>query len=565
MKISGARAIALILKKIGVNYIWGIPGSKTLSIYNEIQDVGINSMLVTNELSAAFIADGYFRVSGKPGVCISVPGPGLTNMLTGVAEAFLDSSAMMVITVNPRKNKRSFHIHDIPQLDIFTPVVKKAVSISSITRINELADAYFLACSNEPGPVIVEVANDVLDQDIEESELIPGTCTRPVKIKKNTVAKIVHYIGEAKRIGIYAGNGCRGAGRELLELSRKLSAPIATTISGRGVVPEDYELSTGYGFGRTGSPAAYRIFKNCDLILAIGVKFSEMATGGWGLKFHKMIHIDAEKDNLDRNYPSLFSVQADAQEVLEELNKSLMERKYPLNVEAIEEIRKYKAEHTAKILGKKISGSLHPARLLQDLRKCLPRDAILSTDVGYHQLWSLSDFEVYEPGTYLTPADYQAMGFGIPAAIGAAMAAPDKKIVCICGDGGFLLSGFELLTAVREGMNITVFVFNDGALGLIKGLQEKIYNRSVSVDLSNPNFEQFARSCGARFFRIDEEIDLQGKLKTILKHQGANLVDCRISYNELPQYIRGSLRNSWEQIPLSRKMSILYRYVKYRL
>jgi acetolactate synthase-1/2/3 large subunit len=146
MKISGARAVALALKKLGVNYIWGIPGAKTLPIYNEIRDVGINATLVTNELSASFMADGYYRVSGKPGVCIAIPGPGLTNMLTGIAEAFLDSSAMLVITVNPQKNRHRFNIHEIPQLEIVRPVVKKVVQISSISQINELFMAYHFSC-----------------------------------------------------------------------------------------------------------------------------------------------------------------------------------------------------------------------------------------------------------------------------------------------------------------------------------------------------------------------------------------------------------------------------------
>jgi len=177
----------------------------------------------------------------------------------------------------------------------------------------------------------------------------------------------------------------------------------------------------------------------------------------------------------------------------------------------------------------------------------------------------LSDFEVFEPQTYLTPADYQAMGFGIPASIGAAMAKPDKKIVCICGDGGFLISGFELLTAIREKINLSVFVFNDGALGLIKGLQETLYNKNVSVNLSNPGFEQLANSLGVKYFLISDEMNLKETLEKVLANKGVNLVDCKIVYDELPRYIKGSIRNSWDQTPLSKKMSILYRYVKCRL
>lgn len=565
MKINGADAVAFVLKKLGVSHIWGIPGSKTLSVYNAIKSIGIHSVLVTNELSASFMADGYYRVSGKPGVCITIPGPGLTNMLTGIAEAFLDSSAMLIITINPKKKQRSFYIHEIPQLEMARPVVKKIVEISSIERINELFEAYHYSYSHEPGPVVVEIGSNVMDQEIEESKLVPEVLPAPVGIKKEDVAKIVQYIRDAGQIGLYAGKGCMGAGRELREMSKILSAPIATTISGRGVVPEDFALSAGHGFGLSGCPAAYRIFKNCDLIIAIGVKFSEMTTGGWGLKFKHMIHIDAAKDNLDKNYSSLFSVQADAKNALEELNKSLSNVKRPVNIEAVEEIKKYKTEHAAKIGKSKGSGYLHPARFLQELRRCLPGDAILATDVGYHQLWTISDFEVLEPQTYLTPTDYQAMGFGIGAAIGAAAARPDKKVVCICGDGGFLISGFELLTAVRERINLTVFVFNDGALGLIKGLQEKIYNQNVSVDLNNPDFEQLANSFGVRYFKISEQTNLKEKLENILEHKGVNLIECKMVYDEFPQYLKGSIRNSWNQMSLPMKMSILYRYIKCRM
>lgn len=565
MKISGAEAVAFILKKLGVSHIWGIPGSKTLSVYNAIKNSGMKSVLVTNELSASFMADGYYRVSGKPGVCITIPGPGLTNMLTGIAEAFLDSSAMLVITVNPKKYHRRFHIHEIPQLEMVRPVVKKIVEISSIDRMNELFEAYHSSYQNEPGPVVVEMESRIFDQEIEESELVPELPPAPVSIKEEDVSKILHYIHEAGQVGLYAGRGCSGAGNELLKMSRSLSAPIATTISGRGVIPEDYELSAGHGFGLSGFPAAYRIFKNCDLILAIGVKFSEMATGGWGLKFKQMIHIDAAKENLDKNYSGLFSVQADAQNALEEINKSLSHVQRPVNVKAMEEIKKCSIAYAAKIGKRTDNNSVHPAGFFRELRRCLPRDAILATDVGYHQLWSISDFEVLEPQTYLTPTDYQSMGFGLGAAIGASMARPDKKVVCVCGDGGFLISGFELLTAVREKINLTVFIFNDGALGLIKGLQEKIYNQNVSVDLNNPDYEKLAGSFGVRYFMISDQMNLKEKLENILEHKGVNLIECKVVYDEFPQYLKGSIRNSWNQAPLTMKLSILYRYMKCRI
>lgn len=567
MKITGARALALALKKLDVKNVWGMPGARTLSIYNEFDAAGIKTTLVANELSAAFMADAFYRVSGIPGVCVSIPGPGLTNMLTGIAEAFLDSSAMLVITASPLKSEHRFHVHEIPQLDIVKPVVKKIIQISSASEIIKLFEAYYCSLLDEPGPVIVEIGSFVMDEEMKESDL---DCPMPSqamggRILDGVVSEIVHYIKKASQVGIYAGRGCMAAGGELLKISKILSAPIATTISGRGVVPEDYELSCGYGFGRTGSPAAYRVFKRCDLILAIGVKFSEMATGGWGLKFEKMIHIDTAEENLGKNYSMLLTVPADARVALAELTKSLVGVRRPINMMAIEEIKTFRAKHAAKVNSKQRREYLHPAKFLRKLRETLPRDAIFCTDVGNHQLWSLSDFEVYESGTYLTPADYQAMGFGIPAAIGAAMARPDKTVVCICGDGGFLITGFELLTAIRENLDLSVFIFNDGALGLIKEMQKKIYNRSISVELKNPDFEQLATSFGARYFRISNDATLEEKLEEILKTKGVNIVDCAIVYDELSQFIKGSIRNSWEQASLSRKMAILYRYIKCRL
>lgn len=565
MKITGAKAVALALKKLGVSNIWGIPGAGVLPLYDELRGAGIKTTLVANELSAAFMADGYYRVSGKPGVCIAIPGPGLTNMLTGIAEAFLDSSAIVVITIDPRKSRHGFYIHDVPQLEIVRPVVKKILKISSVSQVTGLCEAYHYSYMHEPGPVVVELGGGVMDQEIECPGRAGETGPSPAGITDEAVAKIRKYIGEAGQVGIYAGRGCMGAGKELLETSRLLSAPIATTISGRGVVPEDYELSAGYGFGRTGSPAAYRVFKKCNLVLAVGVKFSEMATGGWGLKFDNVVRIDAGEANVDRDHPCLFSVQADAKRALEKLNRALIALERPVNAEIVEEIKKCKMEYAARIGKRPDGGALSPANFLRELRKCAPRDSIFVTDVGYHQLWSLSDYEIYEPGTYLTPADYQAMGFGIPAAIGAATAKPEKKIVCVCGDGGFQISGFELLTAKREKLDLSVFIFNDGALGLIKGLQGARYNRTVSSDLENPDFRQLASSFGVRYFRISSGLNLKGQLVTILGCNGVNLVECEIVYDELASYIKGSIRNSWDLTPLSRKMSILYKYVKCRL
>lgn len=565
MKVTGAKAVALALKKLGVSNIWGIPGAGILSLYDELRGAGIKTTLVANELSAAFMADGYYRVSGKPGVCIAIPGPGLTNMLTGIAEAFLDSSAIVVITIDPRRSRHGFYIHDVPQLEIVKPVVKKILKISSVSRVNDLCEVYHYSYTHEPGPVVVELGGGVIDQEIESPGPTGEAAPSPAGITDEAAAKIMKHVGEAGQVGIYAGRGCMGACKELLETSRRLSAPIATTISGRGVVPEDYELSAGYGFGRTGSPAAYQVFKKCDLVLAVGVKFSEMATGGPGLKFDNVVRIDAGEPNVDRDHPCLFSVQADAKRALDKLNRALKSLERPVNAEIAEEIKKRKMEYAAGSGKRRNGGALSPAEFLRELRKCTPRDSIFVTDVGYHQLWSLSDYEIYEPGTYLTPADYQAMGFGIPAAIGAATAKPEKKIVCVCGDGGFQISGFELLTAKREKLDLSVFIFNDGALGLIKGLQGARYNRTVSSDLENPDFAQLASSFGVRYFRISSGVDLKGQLGTILGCKGVNLVECKIVYDELPLYIKGGIRNAWDLTPLSRKMSMLYRYVRCRL
>jgi acetolactate synthase I/II/III large subunit len=562
MRVSGARAVALILRQLGVTHIWGIPGANTLALYDELSRLGLTSILVTNELSASFMADAYFRVSRRPGVCVAVPGPGITNMLTGVAEAFLDSSAMLVVTVSPAKSGHRFAVHDIPQLEILKPVVKNIRRISSVSEVNDLFAAYHSSLTGEPGPVVVELAGPVMDQYIDESQLRPGVLPEPERISPDAVARITHYLRAARQVGIYAGAGCAGAGEELLRLSEILSAPVATTISGRGIVPEDHPLSAGYGFGLTGTPAAYRVFRKCDLVLAIGTRFSEMATGGWGLRFKRLIHIDAAKPSLDSNYASIFSVQADARDAVEQLNASLATFHTTLDPTILQAIGSLAATRRLKLAARGTSNALHPAPFLWALRRCLARDAILCTDVGYHQLWTVSDFDVLQYGTYLTPVDYQAMGFGIPAAIAAAIARPDRTVVCVCGDGGFLLTGFELLTAVRERVRLVVFVFNDGALGLIKGLQLRLYNRAASVDLNNPDYEHLARSFGVRYVRISDDKHLEEGLQVALAHDGVTLVECKMVYDALPTYMRGRIRQSWNDASLSRKVSLVHRYLQ---
>jgi len=558
--MTGANAVVRSLENLGVKYTFGMPGLHNLELFDSLSGSTIKNILVTNESFAAFMADGYARSTGKVGVCLTIPGPGLTNMVTGLAEAYLDSSAVVVLVTGFAKSDNVFHTHQIKQLEVVRPVVKAVIKLDDIKEIPvQLYRAFQLAQQEEPGPVVVEIDADLLKKQLEfqENHIAKNEEERPGN-NKDKIRQITEMLIHADFCGIYAGGGALSAACQIKQLAEALSMPVATTVSGRGVIPEDHELAVGFGFGPSGSKLAEDIFKKCDTILALGCKFSETSTGSWGMDMpDNLIHIDSNQEVFNKNYPAKITLCQDVKTALEEILDLIDNVKKPKNTELIEKIRRDKEKYLNDAEKIKHPGVISAARFFAQLRKGLRKDTILVTDCGNHQLCAISDFAVFKPRTFITPADYQAMGFAIPAAIGAKIGCPEKKVVCVCGDGGFLISGFEILTAVRENLDLTVIVFNDGTLGFIKNLQEAFYDRSTSTDFVAPDYRSLADSLGIDYHKIESNGELTSDLKKILSKKKVALVDVKVEYEQLPRYIEGVSKTMWKRFSWKKKAVLI--------
>jgi acetolactate synthase-1/2/3 large subunit len=553
-----AENVIRFLEEQSVAHCFGLPGAQTLELYDAILDSNIRSVLTTNEPSAVFMADGYARASGKVGVCLTIAGPGLTNMATGLAEALVDSSPVVALVAGVPDDSKHFHIHEVDQLAALKPLVKAVFRPASVSGLGHtLGDAFRLAQSEEPGPVVVEIPTDWFRSNTDFESYRSKPQESPVA--STEITRIADIVLGAKQCGLYLGRGALGAASQFRLIAEKLCAPVATTVSGKGVLPEDHPLAVGYGYGPAGSDLSQEVFRKCDVVLAVGCKFSELATSKWEMKPPaKFIHVDRNPAVLNVNYPASISLCADARDFADELLHyftSLTPRK---NTELLELIGTRKAERAVSLSDGNGSGRINPARLLYRLRNALERSAILVTDCGNNQLWAVSDYPVLEPGTFLTPADYQSMGFGIPAAIGAALARPHQRVVCLCGDAGFLMTCMELLTAVRERLNLKVIVFNDGALGLIKNLQ-KSYGRESSVALHPLDYQSFAEAVGAKYVELPTENDLDGRLSEAINTDGVVLVNAKVTYDDWSPMLKGTVLAAWNRLPLPEKLSMVGR------
>lgn len=544
------------LEKLGVQRTFGMPGSQNLLIYDCLLNSNIKNTLITNELFGTFMGCGYSLVTGQISVCFSIAGPGFTNMFSGLAEALLGSIPLMVFVTGVEKGTKSFQIHEINQIEAARPLVKDVFILKEGKQISSVVfKAAEIATSGEPGPVVVEIPKNFYKEKVVYEEEKDDKKNAAEACNEKTIEEIAALINESRCCGVYVGRGAACASKEIMEMAEKISSPVATTVSGKGVIPDDHPLAAGFGFGIYGTEAAERIFSHCDCLLAIGCKFSEIATGEWGLRVpENSIHIDINEKVLAKNYKTKISLCSDAKTALGQLLPRLHKKERNGNV--INEIKKSKNEHIQKVESIKTKGAIHPAKFFHALRKFMERDAVFVTDCGYHQVWAITDFEVFEPRSFVCSADYQAMGFAIPAAIGAKIACPQRDVVCVCGDGCFLMSSYELLTAVRENLNIRVFIFNDNGLGLIKDQQKKLYDRVNSVDFINPDFAVLTKSLSVEYVEIRNEETLQGDLARVFSVEGKPVVvNVKIDYTDEPRYVQGMKKILFSKLPMEEKFA----------
>lgn len=533
-RLPGAQLICAALQRAGIECVFGLPGTQTVSLYEALRTSSLRSIVATHELSAAMMANGYYRSSGRVAALLTIPGPGFTWALTGLAEAALDSAALLHLTTQPaRAPGQRFQLQALDQTAIAAALTKAQHQIDQAGDIaTVLAAAHAEAGAGEPGPVLVQVAREAL----RESAPLPAAMpVPPAAAAPNPAAldEVVAALGRAERCVLLLGQGCAGAAELATRLAETLSAAVVTTTSGRGVVAEDHPLSLGFELGGNECATLNALIEASDLVLAIGCKFSHNGSRGFELRVapDKLIHVDAGAEALGANYPARQLVCADAHAFLGALLPRLGSRagRGGFNVEEIAQWRtRCLAEGQRHRVEPRIHGvpSGQPQAFFEALHRAMPRQACLVTDSGQHQGLARRHFRVLCPRGLIVPTNLQSMGFGISAAIGACLADPDRPVVALIGDGGLAMSGLELLTAVRERLRLTVIVFVDGAYGLIRMQQLATSGHVHDTEFNGPDLATFAASIGAAHVRLDGEPETI--LAAAIAAAGVTLVEVRV-------------------------------------
>lgn len=539
--MSGAKALMVAMEREGVRQVFGLPGGANLPMYDEFARCDIRHILVRHEQSAAHMADGFGRVSRKPGVCFATSGPGATNILTGIATAQADSAPMVAVTGQVPVSmigRDAFQESDI--IGMANPVVKYAFQPRAASEIPEsVRKGFFIAETGRPGPVLIDIPKDV--QQNEADMVFPNE----FQIKGyhpwtdpdvTNVERAIAILLNTERPVILAGGGTiiSSAFAELQALAELLMIPVVTTFKGKGAFPENHPLSLG-PIGMHGHAEANRIIDQADCVLAIGTRFSDRSVGTFEdfERQRKIIHMDVDPAEIGKNQTTSVAVVGDVRASLRIMLK-LLENK-PRLVEETAWLKNAKETKSYWKENLKIHpGEMGAAKILRKLRELLPADSIVTTEVGQHQMWASLFFDVIHPGTFFSSTGLGTMGWGFPAAIGAKVARPDVHVVDIAGDGSFNMTENSLATAVLEDIPVIVFLINNYSLGMVAQWQRTFYERRmIGVDQGQcPDYVKLAESYGAQGIRAQSLDELGSAIKAALASDVATVIDIPIDPEE---------------------------------
>ncbi len=547
VKMSGAKAFVKALEQQNVEVIFGISGGALIPVHDVLRDSRIRHILTRHEQCAAHAADGYARASGRPGICMATSGPGATNLVTGIANAYLDSSPVISFTgqVNTFSTISSYMIgkdafQEADIIGITTPITKYNCQVKKASEIPKTIKlAFHLATTGRPGPILVDLPKNV-QTEIDEMEFSDKTEVRGYKPKTEPhpiqVKKAVKLLFAAKQPVVLAGGGViiSNATPELLELAELMMMPVATTLMGKGGFPENHPLSLG-NVGMHGTHAANKLICEADVLLAVGTRFSDRTTGTLDhfCPDAKIIHIDVDAAEIGKNVEVDVPIVADAKEALRVIRQLLVHRlKQRENSPWFTRVKELKEQFQSEM--DPGDCELKPPLLLKELRKILPTNSILTTEVGQNQMWAALYFETYKPRTFISSGGLGTMGFGFPAALGAKVACPKTLVVDIAGDGSFRMTEQELACSVTEKIPVTVIILNNSMLGMVAQWQRLFYNRRYSaVKLgSSPNFVKLAEAYGAQGFRAESLKEFSEAVKKALKSEVTTVIDIPISPEE---------------------------------
>ncbi len=515
-EIKGGQLLVEALQAEGVDTVFGLIGSHVTEVYDAMRGApDIRHIDVRHEQAAAYMADGYARATGRPGVCVVTAGPGATNTLTATATAFADSSPILNIAGQVPSDVLGLGkgvFHECPdQLGIFRPVTGWRGRPREITEIPRLVHAAFRALRHRrPRPAYLEIPCDLLEGTAKREPWVP----RVVKLRgapDAEVRKAAACLRESAAPALWAGGGVirSGASQELRALAEALGAPVFTTCGGKGAFPADHELALDYWLP---AAPAVDLLKTADLVLAVGTRFTAMATAGWGVALPRLLQIDIDPGEIGKNYPVEVGLVGDARIVLRQIREALAESggcgHRPSRAEDVAHVRRL-VEEEAALRFPDALGLLHTIRMVLD------RDAILVCDITTLATLARRYFPVYEPGTFICPLGFGTLGYAFPAALGAKAGHPERQVIALCGDGGFLFNVQELATAVQSNLNVVILLINDGGYGAIRDWQRKhAGGRLTAVDLHTPDFITLARAFGAIGMRARGLEDVGPLLRT---------------------------------------------------
>jgi len=527
----GSDLIVRCLENEGVQYVFGLPGEEILDILDSLADSSVRFIPTRHEQGAAFMADAYGRLTGRAGVCLSTLGPGATNLATGVADANLDHAPLVAITGQAgrdRVHKESHQYVDI--VEHLRPLTKWNTRLETAAVIPEvIRKAFKLAESEKPGACHVEVPEDVAEEPADGVPLSTERTRRPSPdhAALRTAARLIEA---ASFPLIFAGNGViRGqASGELRALSRSHGIPVVHTFMAKGSMPYDDDLCLLSAGLQARDYVSYG-FEKADLIIAVGYDPVEYAPKFWNPERKKsIVHVDFTPAEVDSYYQPAVEVVADVREALELLNGLVKGQKDPAPFRALRRVILEQLEEGATDDGFPVK----PQRILRDLRAVMGRQDVLVSDVGTHKLWIARTFPAYEPNTVLISNGYAAMGFALPAAIAAKLVHPERKVVAVSGDGGFLMNCQELETARRLGLAVVNVIVRDDAYNLIQWKQQTRFGRTSGVAFSNPDFVALAGAFGATGYRVDSARALRPILADALALAGPSIIDVPVDYGE---------------------------------
>ncbi|OGN96740.1 MAG: acetolactate synthase, large subunit, biosynthetic type [Chloroflexi bacterium RBG_13_51_18] len=537
MKKTGAQILCESLIAEGVDVMFGFPGGVLLPFYDTLpQYPQIRHILVRHEQGAAHAADGYARATGKVGVCMATSGPGATNLVTGIANAYLDSVPMVALTgqvVRAQIGKDAFQEIDISGITL--PITKHSyVAMDAGALAGIVKEAFYIARSGRPGPVLIDLPKDVMTDQAEyvypDKVELPGykvpTHGHPTQLK--SAAKLIN---EAKQPLIIAGRGVliSGASPQLKDFAEKAQIPVITTLLGISCFPEDHVLSYGMA-GMHGTGYANKALENCDLLIAVGMRFDDRVTGKVNAfaPHAKIIHIDMDPAEIGKNVAVHVPIVGDVGAVLYAMEKIIETNRH---IDWIRQLDEWRKQHP--ILDIHDSAALLPQHIIHELYEATRGDAIVVTGVGQHQMWAAQHYIFHEPNTFISSGGLGTMGFGLPAAMGAKVGCPDKMVWLIDGDGSFQMTIQELATLVQDNIAVKIAIMNNGFLGMVRQWQDLFYAKNyVATPISCPDFVKVAEAYCIAGIKVTRREEIRPAIEQAMNHDGPFLLNFMVEPEE---------------------------------